>query len=301
MFTKDTLEKSELPLNHVIYCDTDSAFLSIGPFVKDEIDDDKILKKIYVISEDLETYINKNVIQEFYKIHNLSAKSSVLSFKQEVIAKKALFLPGKKHYALDIIDRERTKLPENEYEIKGLEIRRSDASSESKIVLQTLLDMILREGKNVKEILDYVAEERKKVLELVIQGSKRIARPVSYTKSHYDKTIPGHIRGMFAWNELMKEDFRPGSRGLMFYVKGINAQTADKKLLQKYEEYFVAKNKKLTQIVIPDILEGLPDYFLPDEDRMLELAFDRRVLSLLEPLGVSSMIWAKKPTDILDW
>jgi DNA polymerase elongation subunit (family B) len=301
-FPIDIVEKIKTePTPFVVYMDTDSVFLDIQKLVPKVDNVEEITKSIYDISDQLEKYINKTVIDEFCSLHNINSKDSKLSFKQEVISRKALFFGKKKNYVLEIVDKERHPLDKPELDIKGLETRRSDYSKLSKEIIFKILDLIFKENKDLPALMEFLKTERERVMELVKVGHNTTGRPVSYAKNTYDKTIPGHIRGMNNWNNLFYEYFRMGTKGLMYYIKGIDSTKVDKKFLVKYERFLKENPDGLSQIVVPDKEDQLPNFLIVDEEKMIDLVFDARVLRLMTPFGVTEINWVMKNSSVLPW
>ena len=92
--------------DHVIYGDTDSCYVGIESFILDNIKDkskwldmtdDKKIEYVRKISEIMEDNLNKRTYTEAQKgDYNSQVKDFKIGFKQESIAKSALFIKKKK-------------------------------------------------------------------------------------------------------------------------------------------------------------------------------------------------------------
>ncbi|MEM4260772.1 MAG: DNA polymerase domain-containing protein [Candidatus Woesearchaeota archaeon] len=285
-------------LKYLHYADTDSLFIKIGEYIrdiekKDEISTNKILEYVKKISP----VLNKNILDEFVKKHNIDTKNSYLVLKQEIIADKVYWLNVKKRYALHIINREGHDV--DKIDIKGIETQRSDFSQLTKELLKNILNMILLEDEiDIDKIFSYVEERKEMIKILCKERDKRIGKSVSFSKDLVDyKTVSRGVRGMLFWNSLVYPVFVPGTKGIEIPILGIDIDKAPEEVRNNYysKPYIDIGSKKipisdLDSIVIPESEEKIPDYIIPNVKEIIKFSVDDRVDLLLEPLIKKSSV-----------
>lgn len=270
---------------YIIYGDTDSIFLCIGNYLKDKslIDSDssqdKITKLVLDVSKECEDFLNKNVLVEFCKLHNVKPRFSKFFLKQEVVSKRALFFSKKKRYALHIVNRE--GMNKEEYDIKGMVLRRSDYPSYTKEKIQEILDMLLKFDKiSFSDIWNYIVKTEIEIIRLCKGGSKCVAKPVTYKDDSEYKKVPSHSLGFKLWNSLEYEYFVPGTRGYLFKIKGLDSFRCPDRILDNTTKI----SEKNNSVVLPFEEERLPEYYVIDVDGMVDFAWKKRYAELLEPV-----------------
>ena len=270
---------------YIIAGDTDSLFLSIGGYLADkkllkkDCSQEEIIDTVLDISKDASDFLNDDVIPRFVKMHGIDNKNSKLFLKQEVVAKRSLFFNKKKRYALHIVNRE--GYPRDEYDIKGMIIRRSDYPSYTKECIGKILDMLLKTEKvSFSDISDYIIDIEEKVTDMCMSGDKRVARPVSCKADDEYKRIPSHVLGAKLWNVLEYNYFVPGTRGYLFKIRDVDVFNAPKRVRDK-AHLITEKNNN---IVLPFEEPNLPDYYTVDVPDMVEFAWTKRYSELLEPI-----------------
>lgn len=267
----------------VITGDTDSLFITYNDVIDKKKSREDIIKDVTLWNENIEEYLNKEIIPRIVISKNVDIKRNKLALKNELVISRGLFL-AKKRYSLRVIEQE--KKATDEIESKGIETRRSDFPSYTKTCLSELLDIILKSEKiSIKHINDYVINKEKEFVGKILSGDKTVARPVSFTKDEEDyKKIPQGVIGMQNWNNLIYDIFRVGSRGYLFKLAGIDFDKAPKEVIERYHKEFTAKGKSLHIIVLPDEEVKLPSYFIPDRKKMLQFSWIDRYNLLLEPI-----------------
>ena len=268
---------------YVITGDTDSLFITYQDLVDKKKSVDENLEQVDKWNRDIETYLNDEIIPEFVSSKKVDMKYNRLNLKNELVVKRGLFLQ-KKRYSLHVIAQEGTKI--DRVTSMGLEIKRSDFPSYTKVCLQELLDIILKTDKvSLNKIKQYVNSKEKDFLERIFNGQKTVAKPVSFTKKIKDyKVIPQGVRGMENWNKLVYNIFTPGSRGYLFKLAAIDLDKAPKEVVDNYNKEFLAKGKKIDVVVLPDEESKLPSYFIPDHKEMLRFCWVDRYSLMLEPM-----------------
>lgn len=239
--------------------------------------DEEITEIILKEAKCLEDVLNKKLLAQFATLHNISPSNSMLSLKQEVIAKKAYFMDVKKKYALHITNNE--GVPVDNVYVRGLVTRRSDYSAWTKKNIQCIIDMLISDTLSFTKIREFVDKTRLEYITLCRQGKKEAAtKPVSYAKENY-KTVPPQIYGMQLWNECMYNHFVVGTRGYMFKIKSIDPYKAPDRAKDA-----MFKFKKCECVVLPYEEDKLPDFFDVDVDAMVKYCWDDRVKEILSPI-----------------
>ncbi len=140
--------------DYVIYIDTDSLFISINEFLKDNIglnewntiDYKKRVEYILRISEVISEYVNERVFDETQLLdYNSQIKDFKIAFKQEIVSRNVLF-SKKKKYAQWVVNKE--GIDKDNIEVTGLDIVRSDSSERVREMLMDIMVDILKGAEN---------------------------------------------------------------------------------------------------------------------------------------------------------
>lgn len=302
------IQKIEDKTKFLLYCDTDSLFLYLEPYLN-KYNIEPTVPNIDKICKQIQNWLNKDLLIKFVKLHGIDEKYTALDLKNELIAKRYYCLNVKKKYALYLISKEGIPpKPEDEIDIKGLEIKRSDFPDLTKKMLSRIIEMILKEDKTEFEIRKYVNEIKAKAQQMILDRDTDLFKTVAFSKplSEY-KAMPQNIKGMLVWNLFESDEFRTGMRGTLYPIKSIitaNTNYNDPERLKKYDEMFGLQEikssikkfqrKPITSIVVPEG-KTLPSYYIIDNDSILNFAINDRVDILLEP------ITKKQKTKIMTW
>jgi uracil-DNA glycosylase family 4 len=268
---------------YIITGDTDSVFVVVDSLLNKDKPEDEIVKDVLKYCIEIQTYLNTEIVRSIVSRHSNFPKYNRLELKNELVIKRGLFL-AKKRYVNYIIFNENQKV--DEIKGMGIETKRSDFPSMSKIKLQELIDLILK-SKVVRFpiLLKFVKGVESDFIKIIKERKKEISRPVSFGKKLTDyKVQPQGVRGMIAWNTLEFNTFTVGSRGYLFKISGIDLEKAPKEVVDKYNKEFLSSGKKLDVITLPDDIEELPDYYFINEKDMLKFAWIDRYNLMLEPL-----------------
>jgi predicted HTH domain antitoxin len=243
---------------------------------------EEIVKLILSESAQLQDVINKNFLGQFCKIHNINPKHNFLYAKQEVVAQRGFFPGPKKKYALWIINKE--GVPVAEDEIKGLITRRSDYPRITKERIMNVIEILIKdEIVSFSKIAEIIENTRDEIRMLASQRSKQIGRPVSFSKNIDEyKAMPQHIAGMLFWNELEYGYFVPGTKGYLFFLRGINTMDAPNRIMEKLNSN---RSKVPNSIVLPYEEESLPEYYDIDVEKTLDFCWNDRVNELVAPIS----------------
>jgi len=284
---KDFMKKVE-SLKDVLYGDTDSMFCNLTDFLKDQKIEVKKSPEVLSEIDKIQKFINETALNEFLKYHNIAKKDSMIFLKNEYIFSRYYTLNGKKHYALRVISQEGRDI--NIREIKGIETRRSEVPERSKKMLNEILDVILGDVKksDIKGIVDKIVDKtRKEMFDLIYKRDNSIVRTISYSKPLADyKALPQHLKAMLIWNAIMGEDFRVGSKGYLWPIKAIDISKAPQNIQSNFHN-ILSKKYKLSDVdcvALPEDVDKLPLWFIPDEKRIIQYCCNDRVDNLVEPL-----------------
>jgi uracil-DNA glycosylase family 4 len=261
----------------IVTGDTDSIFCKFENFPQE-----KTVKSIHNWCGIVEKFLNEDKIIEVVKRHNVDLDFNRLKLKNELVISRGIFL-AKKRYAIRVINNEGKDVDKINY--MGVEIKRSDYPSKSKEFLSQLSELLLKSEKiSFPKIMKFIEVNKRDFADLIKEGNKTVARPVSWGKELKDyKTIPQGVRAMQAWNSIMYDIHKTGVKGYMYWVKGVDIDKAPSDVLEKYHN-FIANGEKLEVIAIPDEEEKLPHYFIPDLHAALKFTFEDRYELFLKPL-----------------
>lgn len=267
----------------IITGDTDSIFVTYNNIIDKNNDEDEILKSVYNWNDSVQKFLNNDVIHKILSIHNINPTHNKLELKNELVIKRGLFL-AKKRYVVHVISNENKKV--DKIKPMGIETRRSDFPSLTKEKINELLDIILKNKKmSISEILNFVKVTESLFKNEIKNGSKKIARPVSFTKKLDEyKVIPQGVKGMINFNILEYNVFGPGSRGYLFKLQGIDPSIAPKNIMENYEKNILSTGSKINEIVIPEEMINLPEYYIVDLKSILKFSWIDRYKLLLDPI-----------------
>jgi len=274
MFDADMPDRSN---EYIITGDTDSIFCCF-----EKAQEEKSVANILNWCSGIENYLNEDKMIDLINRHRVDPEFNRLKLKNELVISRGLFL-AKKRYAIRVVNNEGKDV--DEINFMGVEIKRSDYPSASKEFMKTLSDMILKSEKvRLPKLLQYVQTEEQKFKQLIENGDKSVARPISWGKKIEDyKLIPQGVKAMQAWNDIMYPVHTTGNKAYMFWVRGVDLEKAPKDVINRYHQ-FIKGGKKLEVIGVPDEEEKLPEYFIPDRDAALKFSFKDRYELLLKPL-----------------
>lgn len=196
-------------VDYVIYVDTDSTFLNMGPLVN------KIFKDKPHTKEDVINFLDKifaTTIQEYvdnsYKelAEYLSAYDHRLHMKREKITDRAVFL-AKKKYIANVWDNEGIRYDKPELSMTGVEAIRSSTPAFCRDKLKEAIRLIM--NSNEEEMIKYIAETKKQFFSLSpeeISFPKSVNDVTKYMSKtqRYIKGTPIQTRGSILYNELLK-------------------------------------------------------------------------------------------------
>jgi len=185
--------------------DTDSCYLSLGPLVEQECDEDATRDDIVdfldkFADESLQPVILK-AYQEFALY--LNSREQVMDMDREVIADHAIWT-AKKRYAMNVLDSEGVRHDTPELEIKGIETTRSSTPEVCRNSLKEAIRIALNGGET--ELQEFVKDTRKDFFALPPEdvsfprGANKLKKYAD-KKTIYKKGTPIAVRGALLYND----------------------------------------------------------------------------------------------------
>ena len=314
--TLEGLEDIENRRN-IIYGDTDSAFLWMGPVVDaiygSNVEFDKKIEYAWNLIERVSQYINQYVIKEILERKGIDFNDSDSSYnyeyKKELVMSKTIFTNAKKGYAYHLVIREGKRL--DEINMKGISAVKSDTPRFSRDIVNKVVNYILtdydsenvRDSNNVLMNMYTVGlEEAKKYIS---EGNILIARPVSISKDYSSyKNIQSSLRGMMIYDLLYDHEFTPGSKGYQFDLSsidleklGISKDELRRRFKKQYKNYSWCDSVLETKddmffgsITIPSEVEHLDtSIFIIDEPKTLKNIMKQKVKNILSVVGLDTL------------
>jgi DNA polymerase elongation subunit (family B) len=206
--------------NHVgvsnIYADTDSAYFSIWPVIKESVErgdmvwnKDACVELYDAIAEQVNESFPAFMEQNFHCPRRLG---ELIRGGRELIASKGLYIT-KKRYAVLIYDLEGKRLDVNGEQGKtkamGLDLKRSDTPK----IVQDFLSKVLMEvltGADREQVIDMIKEFKAKFSDLPawqMGTPKRVNNLTKFTREEErlgKANMPGHVRAAMNWNNLRR-------------------------------------------------------------------------------------------------
>lgn len=236
MFPANQFTKRGHKKDYVAYIDTDSLFVRLGQWIEDRgykeewnvLDDNEKVEVIKKISASTERYIDDRIFNEVQLgDYNSQVHDFKIGFKQEIIAKTALFVKKKK-YAYWLLNDE--GISTDKIKVTGLEIVRSDSSEAIRPRLKHIMEMIMKQ-KTDEEISNQIRKYEKELRQLdpeALAANIGINNIRKYLKTGSPiKGTPWHIKGVHNYRLLLKElgienkyeDIKEGLKAKVIYAK----------------------------------------------------------------------------------
>lgn len=287
IFSSEESIKNEDRKDFVKYIDTDSLFVGLGEWIEDQgfkeqwdkIDDEEKIEWIKKISRVMENYIDSRIFNETQLVdYNSQVHDFKIGFKQEIIAKTALFVKKKK-YAYWLRNDE--GIPTDKIKVTGLEIVRSESAEAIRPRLKNIMEMIMKQ-KSDDEIGNTLRRYKKELNQLdpeALAANIGINGIKKYLGSGIPKKgTPWHVKGVWGYRTLLKqlgvqdkyEDIQEGLKAKVIYVKK-----------NPYDIHTITFYK--WPIEFDDIIQF-------DPETMIDKFFVKKVRLLLDPINKESII-----------
>lgn len=275
---------------HLVH-NTDSAYFSAWPVLKDKIEKENLnwnVDTIIEIYDSVADDVNESFPHFMNKaFHCPKSYGNLIKCGREVVGSTGLFIT-KKRYAIMVIDKEGKRLDVDgkpgKVKAMGLDLKRSDTPVIVQNFLSKILEMTLL-GATKEDIIDEILKFKEEFRSLPPweKGSPtRINNLSKYTlledraKQKGEKTkLPGHVRAAYNYNKLRDLNNDKFSMKLTDGSKAIVCKLKDNSL-------------GITSIAIPTDENNIPQWFkdLPFDDDAMEAAnVTQKVENLLGVLG----------------
>lgn len=264
--------------DYVIFNDTDSAGLNLKYLVDRMFPDQSDTQKIVnFLDAFVKTHIDPFLETEFARLAEyLNAYKNMLVMKREVIADRGLWR-GKKHYILQVWDKEGIRYTKPKLKMMGIETAKSSTPKIVRGSLEQAIKILLN-GSEI-DLQAYVKEFKKQFFEAPVQDIA-FPRGVSDIDKWLDdgsvkKGTPIHVKGCILYNQLLKKHQITSTNPAI--------KNGDKiKFL-----YLVKQNP--TQFNVVSFLDHLPEQFglneYIDRQTQFEKTFYEPLRSLSEIVG----------------
>lgn len=270
-------------IDYVIACDTDSVYLCLEEVVKKVFEDDSDTKKVVryldkMCKEVLEPYIDK-CYGELAQIVN--AYDQKMKMKRECIADTGIWT-GKKHYILNVYNKEGVSYDKPKLKIMGIEAVRTSTPYVCRSAIKEALEIMMQSDE--KTIQDYIDTFRQSFYKMPFE-QVAFPRTVSNVASYADansifiKGTPVHSKGSLIYNHALS----------VFNLTSKYDVIGDHQKIRW--AYLKTPNplKGASVISCPDTLPpefGLEPYI--DYDQQFEKAFLKPVEQILNVIGWKS-------------
>ena len=193
----------------VVYCDTDSVFVTLDDVVgMTGLDDTK--KIVEFVNSFCEDKLEKVIEKSFENLKEFTnSYVNQMKMKRENIADTAIFL-SKKKYIMNVWDSEGFRYDEPKLYIKGVEAVRSSTPAACREKLKESMKIIML-GVNQK-LIDYIDDFRSKFKKMSYEeiafprGVNGIAKYTGGVQKLYKDGCPIHVRGTIVYNDLIKKN-----------------------------------------------------------------------------------------------
>jgi len=212
----------------VVAMDTDSIYMRLDKFVPSDHDDPIGLIDALCKNE-IAPLINQGC--EDLRLY-MGCTEQKMSMKRETIASKGIWT-GKKHYILNILDKEGVRYAEPKIKMVGIEAVKSSTPQKVREMIKKGLIVVLNETEEAAR--DYIAQCREAFYNLAPEdvAFPRGVNNLDFYRNKqtiYDKGCPIHVRASLLYNYFLKE-------------RGIS---------QKYEEVFNTDKIKYVYLKLPN-------------------------------------------------
>ena len=265
----------------IVYGDTDSAYFSAYPLLKDQIDKgeiswdkDTIIEYYDAACEEVNKTFPGYMNRAFHTTYELG---EIIAAGREVVGEAGIFIT-KKRYAILVFDLEGKREDEDgkpgKIKAMGLDLKRSDTPDYMQKFLEEVLMMVLT-GSTEQQVIDRVIEFRKEFREKPswFKGTpKRVNNLTNHTKN-FEKTGKcgvGHAMAAINWNRIKKMNSDAYSIDIVDGMKTIVCKLKQNPL-------------GITSIGYPRDELRIPEWFknLPFDDEAMEDAIVGRKLENL--------------------
>ncbi|WP_338727970.1 DNA-directed DNA polymerase [Haladaptatus sp. DJG-WS-42] len=266
----------------VIYGDTDSIMLSLGP----DVDKETAIKQSF----EIESHINE--AYDAFAREKLNAADHRFQIEFEKLYRRFFQAGKKKRYAGHIIWKEGKDV--DDIDITGFEYKRSDIAPITKEVQLRVIEMIVH-GEDLEKVKTYVHD----IIADFKEGNvdfDDVAIPGGIGKQldNYD-TDTAQVRGAKYANLLLGTNFQRGSKPKRLYLAKVHPSffrhVEDERGLDpagmSADELLYGEFKRDPDVICFEYADQVPPEFQVDWDKMLEKTLQGPIERILEALDVS--------------
>ncbi|WP_336361224.1 DNA-directed DNA polymerase [Haladaptatus sp. ZSTT2] len=267
---------------NVIYGDTDSIMLSLGP----DVDKETAIEQSF----EIESHINE--AYDAFAREKLNADEHRFQIEFEKLYRRFFQAGKKKRYAGHIIWKEGKDV--DDIDITGFEYKRSDIAPITKEVQLRVIEMIVH-GEPLEEVKTYVHD----IIADFKEGNVNfddVAIPGGIGKQldNYD-TDTAQVRGAKYANLLLGTNFQRGSKPKRLYLAKVHPsffrQIEEERGLDpagmSADELLYGEFKRDPDVICFEYEDQVPPEFHVDWDKMLEKTLQGPIERILEALDIS--------------
>lgn len=194
-------------IDYQVAGDTDSGYFTLQRLVdKLGITDKKEIVK--AIEKLYNTHLDRVVKDSFEELHvYMNSYQNKIRMAREVIADRGIWT-GKKHYALNVLNKEGINYDEPKLKLVGLETNRSSTPMICKDYMKKTIKLIMTSTEDdVHKHIAQCKEDffKRNFAEIATPGTANNLKKYSSPSSIYSKGTPFHVRGALVYNHyLMK-------------------------------------------------------------------------------------------------
>jgi DNA polymerase elongation subunit (family B) len=270
-------------ISYVVYGDTDSAYITLEPIVKQVFGENtqntsKIIDFMDKIVEDhIQPFINES-LQELGSMMN-AMNYEALDMKREALADVGIWT-AKKNYALSVYDNEGVRYAKPDLKVMGLAAVKSSTPEFCRDKLKDAIKIMLYDSQD--DLYKFIDEVRNEFVDLKFE---QIASPTGVNgldkykdrKDIYIKGTPGHVKAALIFNHMVKE------RGVNNKIQYIRDGDKIKVINLKTPNPFFCETIAFP-LKVPKEFQDIEKYFDVDA------AFEKGFISPLQKL-----------TDAIEW
>jgi DNA polymerase elongation subunit (family B) len=195
-------------IDYIIAVDTDSLYIRFKTLV-DMYCEGKSKTEIINFLDRVSKEKIEPFISEQYELlaKGMNSYSQNMEMKREVIGDKALWT-GKKHYIINVWDKEGLRLKKPELKIMGIETVKSSTPEICRPALERAIEIVMNEDEDALQ--EYVAKFKEEFFkasfeDIAFPRTANNLKKYSHSVSIYKKATPIQVRGALIYNHVLKE------------------------------------------------------------------------------------------------
>lgn len=267
--------------DYIIAVDTDSLYITFGKLVQKYWPDLDRSMIVNLLNEVANRKLMPYIAEQYDVLgKKMNVAKQAMEMNREVIGDKA-FWKGKKHYVINMLDKEGKRFEQPELKIMGIETVRSSTPEICRTALEEAIYIIMNEDEDA--LHKYVAEFKKRFFkapfdEISFPSTANNLEKYSDAATLYKLKTPVHVKGALIYNKILRE----------------------RNMLSKYTPIFEGEKVKWAYLKMPnpakDTVISAPNGYLPfvdigdfiDYNTQWDKAFIDPLESILKKIGWSS-------------